>query len=693
MSQNNVNNRPRLTAKQIQQLNALDRQKAIIKNTRLIRDNVILPKRVGAPVNLGKKKKPGKPGGGGAAYGPSRPGENSRASEDFNLRKGQTFIIKGTGDYTTGQPKEKKKKKKKKEWWEQLISTAGKTIREIAPMVMAGLGDYDLDTNSVAATMTNGKIGNEVPMMENTKCVNIIRHREYIGDVYSTTSLFATQTFPINPGMQETFPWGSFVANNYENYRFRGLIFEFKSEGSEFSNAVGLGYVALATQYNSQATGFSDKKAMLNHEFANSAKPSESFIHPVECAPQQLVLSELYTRAGAIPADADKRMYDIGILTLAAGGMTADGVVIGELWASYELEFYVPKASNASGVNILYEQINIDAGASGTTPLGTQRTQMAFSTMTGTTTSTRYTFPDGTRGRFWYQFAWNNSSVSWVFPTTQFINCSSLSTPLALDRAIPNSPVTCTSQCVQGFVDVLRDGAALDLGVLGTVSVTGWITIAQVARAYTSSPLFDYLGKDSENRLTKVINDYVDDNDQPDDFTLKLKKEQNRFKAERKALAKELMNATDNYYKNDYLEGNKEAHEAFSKLRTDENSAKVQNMLRKPKRASIVPRYLVEDVSGNPGYFEAYTKDLCCVFAGNYNDGDVEIAKQANEKHNMWRLHPSVVKLNPSAFSDVMDENHGIEGSIGPFMDNWILTNKFGNRDALIQASSNSRTV
>jgi len=36
----------------------------------------------------------------------------------------------------------------------------------------------------------------------------------------------------------------------------------------------------------------------------------------------------------------DKRLFDWGIVTLAVGGQTVDVTIIGELWITYEIEFF-----------------------------------------------------------------------------------------------------------------------------------------------------------------------------------------------------------------------------------------------------------------------------------------------------------------------------------------------------------------
>jgi len=54
-------------------------------------------------------------------------------------------------------------------------------------------------------------------------------------------------------------------------------VFDFVSEGSEYTNSAGLGYVAMSTQYDAGSAPFVDKRSLLNAQFADAAKPSKSF--------------------------------------------------------------------------------------------------------------------------------------------------------------------------------------------------------------------------------------------------------------------------------------------------------------------------------------------------------------------------------------------------------------------------------
>lgn len=183
-----------------------------------------------------------------------------------------------------------------------------------------------------------------IPKVQNTSMGVIVHHKEFLTDVLSSVA-FTSQVFPLNPGLEATFPWLSRVAQNFEEWLPRGIVLEYRTTSSDTLIAANpaLGSVILATQYNSVNPDFVNKQQMENYEGAISCKPSVSMIHQVETKRSQTVMDEMYTRIGPIPANADIRMYDLGKTQISVVGSQTTGNVIGELWVSYEIELRKPK--------------------------------------------------------------------------------------------------------------------------------------------------------------------------------------------------------------------------------------------------------------------------------------------------------------------------------------------------------------
>jgi len=232
-----------------------------------------------------------------------------------------------------------------------------------------GSGDYVTSPGIIG--MNNLINSDQVPQFGNDDG-NVVRvaHREYICDILSssTPGAFNIQNFQINPGLLSTFPWLSqMTAGVFQKYRINGMVFEFRSTSSELTTNVNLGYVVMATDYDSSDTPFTSKAQMENTSFAVSSKPSSNIIHAIECAPKLNVAQQLYLRSGSIPVNTDIRLFDLGRFSIATGGVSTASATLGELWVSYDVSCIQPFL----GVPASYQQqlhLNL-AGTAAATPL------------------------------------------------------------------------------------------------------------------------------------------------------------------------------------------------------------------------------------------------------------------------------------------------------------------------------------
>lgn len=273
--------------------------------------------------------------------------------------------------------------------------------------------------------------GVEPPEIVNNRRTNgiLVRHREFIMDITGSIN-FTLDKLPINPGLVQSFPWLSAIGSSFEEYRLRGLIYEFKSTSSDavLSAATNsaLGTVVMATQYNSLMPDFPDKKTMENYEFANSGKPSCNLLHPVECKQSINPVQELYVRTGT-PTVGDIRLYDLGNFYLATQGQQANGGVIGELWATFEVEFFKPKLISALGYNLLTDHWQL-GGVTNALPLGTTSVRKDGSQLGSIIAlGTNLVFPvNMSDGEFLITYSVVGTSVALLAPTLTYTNCSAV---------------------------------------------------------------------------------------------------------------------------------------------------------------------------------------------------------------------------------------------------------------------------
>jgi len=405
--------------------------------------------------------------------------------------------------FSNSHPDHKKEKKEEKAWWQEILDVGKSVIPHIAPMLL-GMGDYDEDvltsaespkTNSFLAASTGGKVGSEVPYMHEDGAKTRVVHREYLGDLYSTTSAFKQVNYAINPGMNETFPWASPIANQFTKYRMLGATVEFVSEGSEYSNAAGLGYVAIATRYDALAPKFNDKRTMLNSQFADACKPSKSFTHWIECKSDIVGDMSRYCRSGEAPTESDLRLYDLGEITIAVGGNTVDDSIIGEIWISYDVELTLPKAGSLDGANNEFFVASSSDSVSNARLFGV--TQDLDSRNTFSMDLTRISemrFPNNLRGMFRVEYGVNLSAGDPAPTMGPAVGTNCIISGQTVTGLVANS----LNYMLSFYVEIRNDGAAV---TITNVSLANWgnmwILIVQIPElpALESGGILDKQGK------------------------------------------------------------------------------------------------------------------------------------------------------------------------------------------------------
>lgn len=245
---------------------------------------------------------------------------------------------------------------------------------------MLGHGDYAV-TNASQLKENNLVLANaaQMPQFGTGKVACKFVNREFLGDVYSssTPGAFKINDYPINPGLNSTFPWLSGVVGaKFQQYRINGMSFEYRSMSGDALNSTNtaLGSVIMSTDYDSADATFASKQEMENTEYGVSCKPSVNMMHGIECARFQTPVSELYIRAYDVPANKDIRLYDMGRFSIATVGCQAANVNLGELWVSYDIDCFkaIEQPPNYLTPFAQYTLNNVDS----THSLGTSQTEV-----------------------------------------------------------------------------------------------------------------------------------------------------------------------------------------------------------------------------------------------------------------------------------------------------------------------------
>lgn len=276
-----------------------------------------------------------------------------------------------------------------------------------------GSGDYKLVGPDTKYNVLSGS----VPQFSSTSSTNIVCHREYLQD-FKGTSAFTNTSYPLNPGMAATFPWLASIAQNYQEYRIHGLVFEFRPLTTDYANSGVPGVVIMATNYNAEASVYYSKQAMENSEFADSIKPTEKLMHMVECAPNRTINPTKYVRTGAVGTSEDLRLYDQGNFQFATQG-NSTSVTLGELWVTYCVEFFKPIIPSDPGGDILTSHVRRTLSTAAS-PFGTGF-PLGFADSQGSLlvsmTPTVMTIPGLPGASYFVMMYWTGTAATFTYPT------------------------------------------------------------------------------------------------------------------------------------------------------------------------------------------------------------------------------------------------------------------------------------
>lgn len=348
---------------------------------------------------------------------------------------------------------------------------------------VTGFGDYNVNNNTL---MTD----NAPPMFTSSGTGIRVCHREYLGDI-SGSSAFTLESYPINPGMHETFPWLAQVASNFEQFKLHGCIFEFRSTSADALNSTNtaLGTILMATDYDVYDASYASKADMAQAMFTCSGPPSRSLFHPIECDPSQLPTKLLYLRSGQIDTDGrDLRFYDIGNFQIATVGMQAASV-IGELWVTYDVEFFKPQPTNQDGSLVNY--VAECTSYTNALPLFSGVLVVADGSRTdlvNIVSATQIAFTNLAAGKkFVVQIIWTGTAALFGAPSVTLTGLTNVGSDFSTNIPQSGGAVSASTASIQRVVIVGSAGGTLDLGV-GVLPSSGTLVRVRITQALESLP-------------------------------------------------------------------------------------------------------------------------------------------------------------------------------------------------------------
>jgi hypothetical protein len=273
---------------------------------------------------------------------------------------------------------------------------------------ITGSGDYKVTSNTFG--ITGGRVAS-LPSFGTMGGGTRVCHADYITDVIasSTQGAFSATTYSVNPGLSTTFPWIAPFANQFDQYKFHGCVFVFKSLTSEFAaptsgtTAGNLGTVVISSDYDVVDAQYVSKQEAENAEFATSGPTTANLWHPIECK-RGLRSQELYyTRSGAISTTGDSlRFYDVCNTQVITVGCPYASQYLGELWIIYDVEFFKPQLyGGILGKSILSASWALSTSLT-SAAMFTGATASATNTTNGITLSaSTITWPESYAGATW----------------------------------------------------------------------------------------------------------------------------------------------------------------------------------------------------------------------------------------------------------------------------------------------------
>lgn len=163
-----------------------------------------------------------------------------------------------------------------------------------------------------------------------------VRHSEFVKDIASSAD-FTAESFPINPGTSDLFPWLSTIARRFESYQFQDLNIRFETTSP--TNTAGT--VIITADYNPQGHVPTSKTQALAMESAVRA-PTWGSVNHRSLKHNLSKRKSYYVRSPTVGV-VDSDLYDTGLAIMMVEGVPLDAVpAVGEMYVDYVVDLITP---------------------------------------------------------------------------------------------------------------------------------------------------------------------------------------------------------------------------------------------------------------------------------------------------------------------------------------------------------------
>lgn len=189
--------------------------------------------------------------------------------------------------------------------------------------------------------------------------VTRVQHREFIADISSNSSAFATTTLAINPGNPTAFPWLAAIATNYESYTFKKLAYRYLPLCPTSTQ----GRITMAIDYDARDTVPTTKAVLSQYQGAVATPVWQQGLYVSTPANLTKFCKQRYVSGPSVPTNSDVKTYHVGQFTIATSNTPASLTQLGELWVEYDVELQTPQIATSVQATSNTEKVPVSGGA------------------------------------------------------------------------------------------------------------------------------------------------------------------------------------------------------------------------------------------------------------------------------------------------------------------------------------------
>lgn len=289
--------------------------------------------------------------------------------------------------------------------------------------MMAGGRGGGNDTVRYAPVAVATRRTGAAPNVQTRNGITTISHRSFLAPISNEAS-YTVDSFAVNPGLSQTFPWLHRVARRYEEYRFRKLRFEYRSVAATST----AGVIMLSFDYDAADVAPTSKQAQAQTipNAESNAWTNIDLVVPTGTIPWK------YVRAGILASNLDVKTYDAGQFLISS--LYGNGVVSGELYVEYEVELRKPTEGPIGGCVLTFAPTAI------TTPFSAPVPGLTFGVSPVSVAVNFLEFVSS--GEWLITFFYTGTSVTANFPSPTFTGMGASKVPTGASTAFTTTSAT-----------------------------------------------------------------------------------------------------------------------------------------------------------------------------------------------------------------------------------------------------------